>query len=128
MKIALSPRTRRFKRISAVTGILSLATAIAPLVVFGVIAWAEATPTQKVTISFMAMAAIIIATVNVLMKAHARSPFWIIVLALTWILKEIAPVIVLMAICSLADELVLAPLHKWAKARCLIGKEIDVRG
>lgn len=127
-KHTLSSRTRRFKRISVAMGILSLVTSIGPLAVFGVMAWASATPTQKITISFMATAAIIIAAVNILMKAHARSPFWIAVLALVWILDQIAPVIVLMAVCSLLDELLLSPLHKWAKQRYTIGKEIDIRG
>lgn len=119
--------TRHYHRMAIVSGLLSVLCNVVPMCYFiGRGMWL-ATPTQKVSIGFLALAALILGAVNLLMKIHPRSLFWLVLLGLYWVLGEILPVLTVMFITCFVDEIILTPMHKYSKSKYSINKEIDKR-
>ena len=92
--------TKKYKRMRNIYGGLSLVCTVGPLLYFVILAMLTATPTQKVAISAMALAGVIICLVNACMKVHPR--------------------------CVL-DEIWFTPAYKYANSKYSINKEIDKR-
>lgn len=87
-----------------------------------------AQPAQKVSIGFMALAAIIIGTVNLFMKVHPRCLFWMTLLAMYYVLGNILEVLVVMTVTCFLDEVWFTPAYRYAKQKQSINREIDKRG
>lgn len=127
MKHNLSESTLHYKRLALVCGLFSALCMLGPLIYFGIKALLVAEFTTKLAMGFMFTSAAILTVVNLCMKSHARSPFWIILLALMMGLEAIYPVLISMAIGCLLDELIFAPLHRYARSKASINCEIDKR-
>lgn len=127
MKHYESETTAHYRRMALVCGFFSALCMLGPLIYFGVKALLVAEFTTKLVMGFMFTSAAILTVVNLCMKSHARSPFWIVLLALMMGLKAIYPVLIAMAIGCLLDELIFAPLHRYARSKASINHEIDKR-
>lgn len=68
-----------------------------------------------------------IALVNVIFKYHLRSPIWMLVLGIHFVLQDIQTMLVIIAVCTLLDEFIFSPVAKNAKDKLKINKEIDKR-
>lgn len=119
--------TKKYKRMRNIYGGLSLICTVGPMLYFIVLAMLTATPTQKVAISAMALAGVIICTVNVCMKVHPRCVFWMVLLAAYYALGNILEVLYIMAATCFLDEIWFTPAYKYAKSKYSINKEIDKR-
>ena len=75
----------------------------------------------------MVIAAILV-VLNVLMKLSLRCIPWILLIGIYICLKEITVLLIVMALTTVLDELVLEPLAKSFKNKLTINKEIDKRG
>ena len=115
MKHNLSATTAHYRRMALVCGFFSALCMLGPLIYFGIKALLVAEFTTKLAMGFMFTSAAILTVVNLCMKSHARSPFWIILLALMMGLEAIYPV------------LIFAPLHRYARSKASINCEIDKR-
>ena len=119
--------TKKYKRMRNIYGSLSLICTVGPLLYFIVLAMLTATPTQKVAISAMALAGVIICVVNACMKVHPRCVFWMVLLAAYYALGNILEVLYIMAATCFLDEIWFTPAYKYAKSKYSINKEIDKR-
>ena len=62
------------------------------------------------------------------MKLHLRSAIWLLVLGVYICLQNIQTLLIMVAVCTILDEIVFTPLHKKYKNLYIINKEIDKRG
>lgn len=120
--------TKHYSRMVHIYGLLSTLCTVGPIMYYVIRALIVAQPTQKVSIGFMALAAIIIGTVNLLMKVHPRCLFWMTMLAMYYVLGNILEVLVVMTITCFLDEVWFTPMYRYAKQKRSINREMDKRG
>lgn len=123
-------RTRKMIRLSNIFFWLSALSQTFPLLFYGVKAIfdGDVTTEQKVTVSLCFGCAAIFAIVNAVRKANLRSPLYIIMIGIYFALDDLLPLVFMMAIGCILDELVFTPLRKRYKELARINKEIDKRG
>lgn len=119
--------TKHYSHMKMIYGLLCSLCTIGPIVYYIVRAMVIATPAQKTSIGFMALAAIIIGIVNLLMKVHPRCLFWMVLLAMYYVLGNIYEVLLVMFITSFLDEIWFSPMYNYSKQKLSINKEIDKR-
>ena len=127
MKHNLSETTAHYRRMALVCGFFSALCMLGPLIYFCIEALLVVDFSINLSMGFMFTSAAILTVVNLCMKSHARTPFWIILLALMMGLEAIYSVLISMAIGCLLDELIFAPLHRYARNKASINREIDKR-
>lgn len=108
--------------------ILSWVLTFVPLLVFVIWGFIEGTPHRKLALGGLMVIAAILVVLNVLMKLSLRCIPWIILIGIYICLKEITVLLIVMALTTVLDELVLEPLAKSFKNKLTINKEIDKRG
>lgn len=119
--------TRKYKRLSLLFNTLSILSVVAPLIVFIIIGYSTGVPAKKVTMSLMIVLSLFLCGMNVVFKLGFRSTIWIILIGLCGVLEKVELTIIILGICSLADELCFSPLHRHYKNKYTINKEIDKR-
>ena len=92
--------------------ILSFLATFGPFMFYGIKAMIEGEPAQKFALSIFSIVAVIIAVAGVLLKVHLRSVIWILLLGVYFCLDNLIGVILVVAICTILDELVFSPLYK----------------
>lgn len=95
--------------------VLSIICIVAPLIIFGLKAFILGTTAQKLVFGLTATAALIFTIINVLMKAHFRSAVWVVLYGICAVIQNITPVILVLMITSLVEEIVLWPAYKHYK-------------
>jgi hypothetical protein len=108
--------------------ILSWVLTFVPLIVFVIWGFVEGTPHRKLALGGLMVVAAILVVLNVLMKLSLRCIPWVVLIGIYICLKEITVLLVIMALTTVVDELVLEPLAKMYKNKVTINKEIDKRG
>lgn len=108
-------------------GILSFLANIAPLLYYFVLAMMNATVEQKVVLGGMLTAAALIVGINALFKCHFRSAIWIMLLGIFFVIQNILPLLIAVAILTIVDEFIFTPLYKKCKELATINKQIDRR-
>ena len=108
--------------------ILSWVLTFVPLLVFVIWGFVEGTPHRKLALGGLMVIAAILVVLNVLMKLSLRCIPWILLIGIYICLKEITVLLIVMAITTVLDELILEPLAKSFKNKLTINKEIDKRG
>lgn len=106
---------------------LSLLVLLAPIFAFTIKAFIVGETIEKLALGGLAVSAMVLVCVNILMKAHLRSPVWLCLLGIYFALENILPLILMLAIGTVLDELLLTPLHKHFKSKASINYEIDKR-
>ena len=119
--------TQKYKTLSHIFFWLSLLITILPVFIYMIKAFVEGTTGQKLSLGCMAVVAIILVCVNILFKMHLRSIIWILVLGIYIVIKNILPLLLIIAVGTILDEFVLTPLHKRYKQKATINAEIDKR-
>lgn len=111
--------------------ILNLALLITPLIVYICIALGTegVLASQKVSLIGTVTIALILVTFNIITKKALRSPIWIILIGLYFVLKEVLlPLIVLLAVATILDEFLFTPWIDKVKMEVVSNKTIDKRG
>lgn len=119
--------TKKYKRLSALFFWMSLFITVVPVLVYVVIGFIEGSIQQKMTLGLTLTLAMMLTVINVVFKYHIRSVIWILVLGIYFCLKDIMPLLLIIAGATVIDEFVLTPLHKSYKAKAKINREIDKR-
>lgn len=107
--------------------VLSILVLLGPIFAYAIDAFIVGETVEKLALGGLAAAAIILVFVNMLMKAHLRSPVWLCLLGIYFALDNILPLIIMLAVGTILDELVLTPLTKYFRNKASINKEIDKR-
>lgn len=123
----MSEATKKYRKLALLFHILSLVATFGPLLIYGIVAFVQAQPAQKLTFALLTMVGIILAVVNILFKYSFRSTIWLILLGIYICLDKITGMIIVIAICSILDEFCFTPLFKMYKNRAVINKQIDAR-
>ena len=120
--------TEKYKKKARFYNFLSFFITVVPILIYVVIGFMEGTIGQKITLGMCLVAVIILVILNLLFKHIPRCGVWIILAGLAYACNSIVPLLLIMAITTALDELVLSPLAKKYKNLYTINKEIDKRG
>lgn len=123
----ISPQTKKYKRLALLMGFISILLLIAPIGYYTTVAFIAGTVVEKVSLGALATLAVIMVAINALLKLHLRSPLWIMLVGVYLVLDYILPLILIIAITTIADELIFTPLCKKFKNKATINGEIDKR-
>lgn len=125
----MSTMTSKYKKLSILTFLLSTICSLCPIVIYVIKAFVDSDVKEvnKYTLGIMCSVALVITLINIVAKLHLRCIPWILLLGIYVCLKDITALLVIMAITTIIDELILVPLHKSFKSKYTINKEIDKR-
>ncbi len=102
----------------------------APLIIYVIIALAsgEAVVAQKVAVVSMTMIALILTAFNAISQKKLRCPIWIILIGLFVAIRDyLMPLIIILAITSILDDLVFTPLISYYRTKLISNKAMDER-
>ena len=120
--------TEKYKKKARFYSFLSFFITVVPILIYVVIGFIEGTIGQKITLGMCLVAVVVLVILNLLFKRIPRCGVWIILAGLAYACNSIVPLLLIMAITTALDELVLSPLAKKNKNLYTINKEIDKRG
>lgn len=125
----MSMMTHKYKRLSILTFLLSTICSLCPILIYVIKAFVDkdVQEVNKYTLGIMCSVALIVTIINIAAKLHLRCIPWILLLGIYVCLRDITTLLVIMAITTIIDELILMPLHKSFKSKYTINKEIDKR-
>lgn len=125
----MSTMTQKYKKLSILTFLLSAICSLCPILIYVLKAFIDkdVQEVNKYTLGIMCSVALVITLINIVAKLHLRCIPWILLLGIYVCLKDITALLVIMAITTIIDELILMPLHKSFKNKYTINKEIDKR-
>ena len=125
-------RTQQCRRLKWIFTILHFLFLLGPMLYYIPTAFAAGETIQKISIGFGAIFCIALGAFSLFVEVSHRSGFhrsivWILVLLVTWCLEGALTFILIIAVTSIIDELVLIPLMRHYKAALIANKEIDRR-
>ena len=125
----MSTMTNKYKKLSILTFLLSAMCSLCPILIYVLKAFIDkdVQEVNKYTLGIMCSVALIVTIINIVAKLHLRCIPWILLLGIYLCLKNITALLVIMAITTIIDEMILMPLHKSFKNKYTINKEIDKR-
>ena len=107
---------------------LSLLLNICPLAVYTIQALFQGQLVyQKVALTMTVFIVLIMTVISIVNKITLRSRLWIILIGLYLCLGEILTPLIIIAVCQIADEIIVHPLKGHYKNKLTISKEIDKR-
>ena len=120
-------RLKSLKNKLHLTQALSFMCTVLPLLIYVIIGLAngEVHKGDKVFLGFSIVVALILTTVNILMKYHLRSPIFVLLLGVYKALNNVIALLVIMSIGIILDEFVLQPVIKSLKAKVVVRKELE---
>ena len=125
----MSTMTKKYKRLSILTFLLSALCSLCPILIYVLKAFIDkdVQPVNKYTLGIMCSVALVVTLINIVAKLHLRCIPWILLLGIYLCLRDITSLLIIMAITTIIDEMILMPLHKSFKNKYTINKEIDKR-
>ena len=123
----MSQTTKALKVKKNVFHLLSWILTFAPILIWLCIAIAKSSEVTKTALAVSVTVAALLSFVNLLLKYQIRSIVWILLLGIYVALRNITPLLILIAVCTLLDEFLVHPLYVHYKDKYKINKEIDSR-
>lgn len=120
-------RTKKLKIIYIILSIISALLILTPIIVYSIKGLAEGSFTGRTTLTIMMMFTICLVIINVVKKYNLRSPLFLMLIGIYACLHNITTLLVIIAITTIIDELIIDPLRKSIKNKYIINKEIDKR-
>lgn len=128
--MAASEFTKSCRRKLWLFRILDWLCLITPILIYVIIALSNdgIKVGYKVTLMSMLIIAIILCVVNVLAQKRLRCPIWIILIGLYVAMRDyLMPLIIILAVVSILDDLVFTPLIHYYYTKTVASKTIDQR-
>lgn len=125
----MSTMTKKYKRLSILTFLLSALCSLCPILIYVLKAFIDkdVQAVNKYTLGIMCSVALVVTLINIVAKLHLRCIPWILLLGIYLCLRDITSLLIIMAITTIIDEMIIMPLHKSFKSKYAINKEIDKR-
>lgn len=123
----ISKESKRAKRRAWIMWSLSFAVTVVPVIVYVFIGFFEGSVGQKFTLGITITVALILVMVNIIFKFHLRSALWVLVLGIYFCLKDILPLLLIIAIGTVLDEFIFTPQYRKYRSRYTTNREIDKR-
>ena len=128
MKVKLmSQTTKTLKNKKNIFHFLSWLLTFAPILIWLCVAMAKSTELTKTALAISILIAGLLTFVNLLLKYSIRSTVWILLIGIYVALKNITPLLIIIAVCTVIDEFIVHPLYVHYRDRYKINKEIDKR-
>ena len=123
----MSQVTKSLKTKMYIFHFLSWVLTFLPILIWLGIALAKSNDITKTALAISVLIAFLLTLVNLLLKYSIRSTIWILLIGIYVALKDITPLLIIIAVCTIIDEFIVHPLYKHYKERYHINKEIDKR-
>lgn len=124
----LSDRTKKFRAWMWIFKILSVLCFLVPFLTFAGVALMEGVlATEAFKICATVIVTVIISVVCLINKVAMRSKVWIFILVMYTILDHFLPVLIVVGICQIIDEVIFTPLYHKMRDIYIPNKEIDRR-
>ena len=123
----MSQATKSLKTKTYIFHFLSWVLTFLPILIWLGIALAKSNDVTKTALAISVLIAFLLTLVNLLLKYSIRSTIWILLIGIYVALKDITPLLIIIAVCTIIDEFIVHPLYKHYKERYHINKEIDKR-
>lgn len=123
----MNPRTAKFRKLYWIFKTLDILFSIGPFIYFISYGVATGSTQTKLIMVMSASAGIVLTFFAMMLKYRWRSPYLFLILALTAALDKIRVAIIVIAVLTLIDELILEPLTKKFALKLNINKEMDKR-
>lgn len=124
----MSATTKKYKTLSIIFSILSFLVTIGPIMYYIITGFIEADLTsEKVGLTALVMASLILVIINAVMKFNIRSTIWLIVIGVYICIDNIMPLLLMVAGGTILDEFIITPLGTMFTDKYKINKEIDAR-
>lgn len=124
----MTQKTKNYKKIYISLIFIQFLILILPLIIYTFIGFVNGEVVQKLALGCSIFSALILVSINFLFKLSLRSSIWILLLGLYSCIENLIPLLLIIAISTLIDELILTPQIKKYKQKFIINKEIDDRG
>ena len=101
-----------------------------PVIVYVVIALCDegVTTVGKVSVVGTVAVAAILALFNIIAQKRLRCPIWIVLIGLYIAIRDyLLPLVIIMAVVSICDDLILTPLISYYRSKLIANKAIDER-
>lgn len=128
--MATSKFTKKSRALLWTWRIIDWLCLFAPLLIYLVIGLANnnVTTGAKVTLVAMLFLALILTAINVIAQKHLRCPIWVLLIGLYIAMnKYLMPLIIILAITSILDDLVFTPVIKYYYTQTVASKTMDKR-
>lgn len=122
-----SDETKKNRTLSIFFLVMSYVILYGPLSYYIISGLVVAGTASRVTLTLLAVSALIICVISFVQKYRLRSPLWLVIIGIFFAVENILPLIIMMAAGTVLDELLLTPLHKYYKKKAQINSEIDKR-
>lgn len=125
----MTERTKKMKRASFLTWVFSFVATFGPLIYYLATSFAIVESTAKkcvLGVSFIVCA--MLTMYGIIVNGSLRSPLFVLLLALYYVIGSIGDVIIAVSIGAILDEFIFSPLHRRYKRLKEINIEIDKRG
>ena len=120
--------TAKYQKIAIALAIFSILLNFGPLIGYTVFALCSgAAIVQKFALCGTLLVVGIMTLYNVITHTVMRSRLWILLLGLYLCLESILCPLLIVAVCQVADELIISPLHASAVEKRNIHRELDKR-
>lgn len=124
----MSNQTNELKKQKKILSLISLGLNVIPMLIFLVLSLKTGDNSQRLTITLLGIAAIILTILMALFKFKlSRTLFWLLLLGIYLVYDRLGTCFVTIGICSVADEVIVSPLLNNIKEKYTINKEIDKR-
>lgn len=123
----MSEVTKNLKRKMTICHFISWLLTFAPILIWLCIAMYKSNDVTKTTLAISIVVAGLLSMVNLLLKYSIRSTVWVLLLGIYVALKNITPLLIIIAVCTILDEFIVHPLYKHYKEKYHINREIDKR-
>lgn len=119
--------TKKYKTRYRIYKALSIIITLVPLLIYVILGFQQGTIGQKVTLGVCLLTALILVIMNILFKHIPRCGLWIVLTGLAYACNSITVLLLVLALTTALDELILSPLANKYKQLYIINKEIDKR-
>lgn len=122
--------TRKTRRILFILWIVDFVLLFLPAIIYVFIGLFSTgvTNTGRTTLVLSVFIAIVLSAVNVIARKRLRCPIWVLLLGLYVAIKELLlPLVIILAVTSILDDLVLSPAIQYFHDRARASKLIDDR-
>jgi len=122
-------RTKKLKRDLIIATVAEFLLNVFPVLYYTLIGIStkDIAAGKKVTLTLAAMFAGALLVINLITKHSMRSPLYIVLLGLYICLDNVLPVIVMILVCTIIDELFVTNIRKRISEKYRVNKEIDRR-
>lgn len=124
----VSKQTKKYRKGKRITLALIILCNVLPMLFFVIEGYIKGTPKEKMCLSITAIVSLALLIFNALFKSNLRRTILVVLFAGIYVcMQDLKLVFIVYGIFTLADELILTPLHAYYKDRYSNNRDIDKR-